>query len=61
MEGIRDALCSSVPSMSTNVKAQVWRMDNFRPPPGGGDFGAGCLNFSPGWFQQGHEVQIYAP
>ena len=35
-----------------------WRNSGFRPPPGGGDFGAGVLNMSPGWFQQSHEVTL---
>lgn len=58
VQSIRDPLQSSVPSMPANVKAPTWRCDNFRPPAGDGVFGAGCLNLSPGWFQQGHEVDI---
>lgn len=41
----------SPPSQST-----PWRLSQFRIPPGGGMFGAGALDFSPGWFQQRHEV-----
>ncbi|KZP07464.1 hypothetical protein FIBSPDRAFT_759968 [Athelia psychrophila] len=44
-----------MPEPSTNGKRCPWRFNNFHPPAGGGQFGSGCLNLSPGWFQQGHE------
>ena len=37
---------------SSNADAKSsWRNSAFFPPPNGGEFGAGVLNMSPGWFQ----------
>ena len=41
---------------SVMANGDSWRKSGFHSPPGGGDFGAGVLNMSPGWFQQSHEV-----
>ena len=41
---------------SVGVDGTSWRNSGFCPPPGGGEFGAGVVNLSPGWFQQSHEV-----
>ncbi len=35
-----------------------WRNSGFSAPPGGGRFGVGVLNFSPGWFQRLHDVRL---
>lgn len=35
-----------------------WRNSAFCPPPDGGEFGAGVLNMSPGWFQQLQDVSL---
>lgn len=35
----------------------AWRNGGFHPPADGGEFGAGVLNMSPGWFQQSQEVR----
>jgi hypothetical protein len=43
---------------SVDADTTVWRHSLFDPPPGGGLFGAGVLNFSPGWFQQSHDVSF---
>ena len=44
---------------SCMVNGDTWRNSGFLPPPGGGEFGAGVLNMSPGWFQQSHEVSHF--
>jgi hypothetical protein len=36
-----------------------WRRSGFCPSPEGGEFGAGVLNMSPGWFQQSHDVSCF--
>lgn len=36
--------------------APSWRHHLFNPPSGGGIFGSGVLNMSPGWFQQSQDV-----
>jgi hypothetical protein len=41
------------------MDGDAWRSSGFLPPPGGGEFGAGVLNMSPGWFQQSHEVSLF--
>ena len=43
---------------SIGGKGDSWRKSGFHPPSGGGDFGAGVLNMSPGWFQQSHDVSL---
>jgi len=40
-----------------NDKAS-WRNSAFFPPPDGGEFGAGVLNMSPGWFQRLQDVSL---
>lgn len=53
---LRKPLDSFMKSLDANTT--VWRHSLFDPPPGGGLFGAGVLNFSPGWFQQSHDVSL---
>jgi hypothetical protein len=36
-----------------------WRNNAFHPPSDGGEFGAGVLNMSPGWFQQLQDVSLF--
>ena len=36
-----------------------WRNNAFHPPSDGGEFGAGVLNMSPGWFQQSQDVSLF--
>ncbi|KZP34058.1 hypothetical protein FIBSPDRAFT_881510 [Athelia psychrophila] len=59
VKGVRDPLQSSVQELAGKDKCSAWRFDHFQPPTGGDDFGSGCLNLSPGWFQQGHECQEF--
>lgn len=59
IRALRDPICSSVRDVSANGRHGNWRLNNFHPPAGGGEFGSGCLNLSPGWFQQGHEVCLF--
>jgi hypothetical protein len=40
------------------TKSASWRHSLFNPPLGGGIFGAGVLNMSPGWFQQSQDVSF---
>ena len=35
-----------------------WRHSHFCAPSDGGRFGAGALNFSPGWFQRLQDVSL---
>jgi hypothetical protein len=44
---------------SCMANGDSWWNSGFCPPPGGGKFGAGVLNMSPGWFQQSHEVSYF--
>jgi len=44
-------------SMKSFAGSTSWRNDSFFPPSGGGIFGAGSLNYSPGWFQRLQEVR----
>lgn len=45
--------------MDTLDKAPgTWRNVGFSAPPGGGLFGQGVLNFSPGWFQRLRDVSL---
>jgi len=43
----------------SGTSSAPWRLSRFLPPPGGGLFGAGSLDFSPGWFQRLHDVSPY--
>jgi hypothetical protein len=40
------------------TESASWRHSLFNPPLGGGIFGAGVLNMSPGWFQQSQDVSF---
>jgi len=40
----------------------TWRTSHFRPPKSGSpQFELGVADFSPGWFMQRHEVNIFVP
>jgi hypothetical protein len=43
---------------SRRTESASWRHSLFNPPSGGGIFGAGILNMSPGWFQQSQDVSF---
>ena len=40
----------------SGTHSSPWRLSRFFPPLGGGLFGAGTMDFSPGWFQRLHDV-----
>jgi hypothetical protein len=51
------------PDLDKQMKAleaapPTWRNTGFSAPPGGGHFGAGAVNFSPGWFQRLRDVRL---
>jgi hypothetical protein len=52
---VRHPLDSFITSLSKK-ESTSWRHTLFEPPSGGGVFGAGVLNMSPGWFQQSQDV-----
>jgi hypothetical protein len=43
----------------SRTSSAPWRLSRFLLPPGGGLFGAGNLDFSPGWFQRLRDVSPY--
>lgn len=55
---VRRPLDSFMKSLHRNSKTPSWRHSLFDPPSGGGIFGAGVLNMSPGWFQQSQDVSF---
>ncbi|KAF7984919.1 hypothetical protein HWV62_9819, partial [Athelia sp. TMB] len=55
IRGLKQPLRSSMQESNANRKGTTWRHANYHAPADGGLFGAGTLNLSPGWFQQGHE------
>jgi hypothetical protein len=54
---LRPQLDSVMQSFST-ANCSSWRHSEFDPPPDGGEFGAGVLNMSPGWFQRLQDVSL---
>jgi hypothetical protein len=54
---VRPQLDSMIVSLAIGQPAP-WRNSQFRPPPDGGQFGAGVLNFAPGWFQRSQDVSV---
>jgi hypothetical protein len=46
-------------SSRSGTSSAPWRLSRFLPPLGGGRFGAGNLDFSPGWFQRLRDVSPY--
>jgi hypothetical protein len=55
---LRPQLDLAMRSCSASMKPS-WRNSAFCPPPDGGEFGAGVLNMSPGWFQQSQDVSLF--
>ena len=53
---VRCPLDLFIKSLGRDSKTASWRHSLFHPPSGGGVFGAGVLNMSPGWFQQSQDV-----
>ena len=56
---LRPQLDLAMQSCSADKKPS-WHNSAFRPPPDGGEFGAGVLNMSPGWFQQSQDVSLFS-
>ena len=54
---LRPQLDSVMQSFST-TDSTSWRRSKFDPPPDGGEFGAGVLDMSPGWFQRLQDVSL---
>ena len=55
---LRPQLNLAMRSCSASITSS-WRNSAFCPPPDGGEFGAGVLNMSPGWFQQSQDVSLF--
>jgi hypothetical protein len=47
--------------ISKSTSQDSWRLTGFNPPEGGGEFGAGVLRFSPGYFMQARNVSTGSP
>ena len=62
-EGLNTGATILRPDMDRQMKAlaaapRTWRNTGFSAPPGGGRFGEGALDFSPGWFQRLRDVRL---
>lgn len=55
---LRPRLDLAIRSYNASVTSS-WRNSAFHPPPDGGEFGAGVLNMSPGWFQRLQDVSLF--
>jgi hypothetical protein len=55
---LRPQLDSMMQLCAKNIKSS-WRDSTFYPPLDGGEFGAGVLNMSPGWFQRLQDVSLH--
>ena len=53
---LRRPLDSFMTSLNASSATSSWCHSLFNPPSGGGIFGSGVLNMSPGWFQQSQDV-----